>query len=115
METGYMVKLIVIELACLSFRRVRHGRGHGVPLLLGGLGAQRRHPGAALLHEQGTPGGHQEDAEVQRREGLMIGSNNCQKIVVPVLASPRTIFSCMKLFVALVVPLPVRVLSLIYS
>ena len=45
----------------------------------------------------------------------MIGSNNCQKIVVPVLASLRTIFSCMKLFVALVVPLPVKVLSLTYS
>ena len=72
----------------LTYRRVRHGRGHGVPLLPGGLGAQRRQPGAALLHEQGTPGGHQEDAEVQRWEGLMGHSYNCQKIVVPVLASP---------------------------
>ena len=51
-------------------RCLRPGRGHGIPPFPGGLAAEWRQRGEALLHEQGTPESHLEDAEVQRRWGI---------------------------------------------
>ena len=48
-------------------RRVRDGRGHAVPLLPGGPGAQRRHARPALLHVARAAEDSGEDAKVQRR------------------------------------------------